>query len=85
MFGRPLLLICRRCCRAEDWSAKKDNDGRLYYFNRVTGEVSWQHPLRGMFLKLVGQQRKDHASAGVEGPNQHGPEHTVHAQEGSDV
>lgn len=59
---------------AEDWSATTDSEGRLYYFNRVTGEVSWQHPLRGMFLKLVCQQRKGHVHRQV-------PEHDEHVEQ----
>lgn len=30
-----------------DWSAYKDDEGRLYYYNSVTGESSWDAPEEG--------------------------------------
>lgn len=28
----------------EDWEAVPQPDGAVYYWNRATGEITWQHP-----------------------------------------
>mmetsp|Transcript_42232 Transcript_42232/g.69356 ORF Transcript_42232/g.69356 Transcript_42232/m.69356 type:complete len:101 (+) Transcript_42232:39-341(+) len=30
--------------RADDWQEYTDEDGRLYYYNALTGETSWERP-----------------------------------------
>lgn len=67
---RQLLWVVKKaleCELPEGWTAKRDRDGRLYYFNRTSGDITWQHPLRDMFVKLVCEQRKELASTHTTG------------------
>ena len=43
-----------------DWSAFYDDDGRLYYYNSVSGESSWDPPER---FNPVPEGLSEHAAA----------------------
>ena len=40
------------------WSKHNDDRGTAYYFNNLTGESTWHHPLRDVFRDAVKMQRK---------------------------
>ncbi|KEG05474.1 hypothetical protein DQ04_21571000, partial [Trypanosoma grayi] len=40
-----------------EWKACRTGDGEVYYFNFLTGDSSWDHPLDDVFKKKVEEER----------------------------
>lgn len=42
-----------------EWEEYEDDDGEVYYYNKLTTKTSEHHPLDGYFLELVRQRRAE--------------------------
>mmetsp|Transcript_107952 Transcript_107952/g.300118 ORF Transcript_107952/g.300118 Transcript_107952/m.300118 type:complete len:350 (+) Transcript_107952:41-1090(+) len=65
--------------RPPSWSEHVDAEGRLYFFNQVSEESTWSHPMDSVYRELIGLIRKIRPLQTLEQRAQAVREHLVEA------
>jgi len=54
-----------------------EKHGEWYYFNTVTGDSQWEHPVDGWYRRVISQSRSCHHDAGDQGCDSEDSDQTI--------